>query len=414
MRPILRTLPPAGAPIALRAVVASAIPGWKSDGQQCDRTGRLRTSLAGSLVRRTGFTNWVGVSSGRAALTVSLMALSRLRPGCHEVVLPAYTSYSVAAAVVRAGMRLRLCDIEPETLGLSPKRLEQLVTPETLAVVSNHLYGIPCRQRQIADVAARHAVPVIEDAAQAMGFHYLRRPEWSPSQAVIFSLSRGKALPAAGGGLIGTNWPELAAESSTVLETVDSHTGRLEAVLEAALMSVFLRPSLYWLPASLPFLKLGRSLYDPTFRIASLNPFQERLAWRLITTLPDLQRIRRHNAQRFRESIATLPNASQFWVIWPQPGHDDMADFLRLPVLARNRLSRDKLLTELSRLRVGASTGYPKPLSQLPELHRYLVGAADCPTARDIAGQLFTLPTHVWVTDRVREDIMGVLAQCTL
>jgi dTDP-4-amino-4,6-dideoxygalactose transaminase len=385
--------------------------------------------LAELLASRTEMDNWIGLSSGRAALTVSLLALGRLRPGCHEVVVPAYTSYSVAAAVVRAGFRLRCCDIDSETLGLSPKDLERILSPDTLAVVSHHLYGIPCRQREIMTAAADHAVPVIEDAAQAMGLHCLSRPAWPAAHALIFSLSRGKSLPAAGGGLIGTNWEQLARECRRVVAMMTSEDGKgpllgrmrsistmvggLRAVVETGLLSLFIHPSLYWLPASLPQLRLGASIFDATFPLGPLTGFQERLAARLLPKLGTLQEQRRHTAVQLREGIATLPSGDRFWVFWPQDDDVARADFLRLPVLVRHQHLRDRMVAELAARGLGAISGYPQALMDLPELRGHMAASTDCPVARRMSEQLFTLPTHRWVTNGVHDEILGVLDQCS-
>jgi perosamine synthetase len=398
-----RRLPPAGAPIPLRSVMLSAMPPRRST-----------SNMAELLTSSTGLGHWIGLNSGRGALTVSLLALGKLRPGCQEVVVPAYTSYSVAAAVVRAGFRLHPCDIDPETLGLSPKHLERVLSPDTLAVLSHHLYGIPSRQREIMTIATDHAVPVIEDAAQAMALHCVTRPAWPTAHVLIFSLSRGKSLPAAGGGLIGTQWEQLANECRRVVRMLapEPRSSGVRRILEAGLLSAFIHPSLYWLPASLPQLKLGASIYDPGFPLGPLTGFQERLALRLLPELGTLQERRRHTALRLREGIASLPAGDRFWVLWPMDDDVAQADFLRLPVLVRHRRVRDCLVSALDRRGLGAISGYPNAVTDLPALKGHMVASPDCPVARRMGEQLFTLPTHSWVTDEVHDEILEVLDQC--
>ena len=182
-----RVLPPVGATIPHGAVLGSLSDSlFTALGVAASSSGLPRV-----MRERTGISQWVLTNSGRSALAACLMSLRAMNPGRDEVVVPAYTSFSVPAAVVRAGLRVSLCDIEDETLGLSPKQLEQVLSPRTLCVIANHLYGVPCRIKAACEVAREHVIPVIEDAAQAMGLRCEGRPGGSWGDAAIFT----KCLP---------------------------------------------------------------------------------------------------------------------------------------------------------------------------------------------------------------------------
>src|SRR5205807_500594 len=115
-----RRLPPAGGPISYRAIFSSMRQSVKAaitDHSRYQSGCALCDALSQRLTVGIGPQHWVLTNSGRSALSLILMALRARRPQCNEVVIPAYTSYSVPAAVVRAGLRVRLCDIEPQTLG---------------------------------------------------------------------------------------------------------------------------------------------------------------------------------------------------------------------------------------------------------------------------------------------------------
>lgn len=269
-------------------------------------------------------------------------------------------------------------------------------------------------------VAADHAVPVVEDAAQGMGLHCLSRPSWPTAQALIFSLSRGKSLPAAGGGLIGTDWDELAIQCRRVERMMFAETKPVacltgvRSIIESTLSSLFIHPSLYWVPAAIPQLKLGASIYDPSFPISPLTDFQQRLATRLLPRLGTLREGRRRTARRLCDGIASLRSCEQFWVVWPeQENASQSAEFLRLPILMRQQSQRDRVVSELGRLGLGVSAGYPEALCDLLELRDHLAVEADCPVARQISRQLFTLPTHCWVTNRIHGEILEVLDRCS-
>ena len=277
-RRTVRVLPPVGAPIPYRAVARSLV--------GCVRVAETMERLGHALTQSFGLRHWLFLSSGRAALSAALLALKEQRPGRDEVILPAYTSYSVPAAVARAGLTLRLCDIERETLGVAPDAVEAAINPRTLCVLADHLYGLPARLDAVCDVARSKGVPVIEDAAQAMGIRCGNKWGGTIGDLGVFSASRGKILPGAGGGLIGTNDGRLAGACRRQIPAAGVVRWRDAGhALESFFMASFMPPSRYWLPASLPFLKLGRSSYDPSFPIADMSGFQAALLEQLFPSL---------------------------------------------------------------------------------------------------------------------------------
>jgi dTDP-4-amino-4,6-dideoxygalactose transaminase len=338
------------------------------------------------------------------------MALRRRRPQSNEVIIPAYTSYSVPAAVVRAGLRIKLCDIEPRTLGLDPGVLGRTITDRTLCVVPHHLFGLPSRIREICDVAAAAGVPVVEDAAQGLGICCDGRNGGMFGQASVFSISRGKNIPGAGGGLIGLHDEELTDACRTLLksgpENGDQSVG-LQGSIEALLMAWFIRPSWYWLPASFPFLQLGASWFDPAFPVSPMTRFQEALLAHLLPNARILQEGREQTAIRLREAL----KETKVEVLWPR--ECDKGAYLRLPVLIPTPDVKGRLLAELRRQGLGSTEGYPLPLSKVSTLHTFLSEVdQEYPVADEVSRRLITLPTHVWVTDRDIADMAKAVATC--
>lgn len=405
-----RVLAPAGGPIAHHAVLASL-------GKSIVEAVRGATNsedLCRQLTDLTTVKKWLFTNSGRSALSLVLMTLRALHPDRDEVIVPAYTSYSVPAAVVRAGLRVRLCDIEAETLGLCPFELEGRITPRTLCVVPNHLFGIPCRIDAICEIARERGVPVIEDAAQAMGILCQGRPAGSFGRVAIFSSSRGKCLPASGGGMVGTNDEELIEACRKRLDAVGLGARRRigwRSAIEAELMAVFIRPWCYWLPTSLPFLKLGQSVYDPTFPIAPMSLFQRALIGRLLPGLAALRQGRQRHARRLRDALDEAIERRKVSLLWPKDG--DEGGFLRLPVLICDEEKRNAVLQTLTRFGLGATAGYPLPLSKVLGLRPYLTDSdRPVPTADRISRRLLTLPTHPWVSDQDRRRMVDVVMKC--
>jgi perosamine synthetase len=401
----LRTLPPAGGPIPYGAVLSSLRQGLRRSGLPSDAD-----MLARQLTAGIGPQRWVLTNSGRSALSLVLMTLRTRRPQSDEVIIPAYTSYSVPASVVRAGLRVKLCDIEPRTLGLDPEVLARTITDRTLCVVPHHLFGLPSRIREICDVAAAAGVPVVEDAAQGLGICCEGRNGGMFGQASIFSMSRGKNIPGAGGGLIGLHDEELTDACRTMLRSrprnAEQSTG-LQGAIEALLMAWFVRPSWYWLPASLPFLQLGASRFDPAFTVSPMTRFQQALLANLLPNARILQEGRQERAIRLRQAL----RETKVEVLWPREG--DTGAYLRLPVLVPTPELKCRLLAELRRQGLGSTEGYPLPLSKVCTLSAFLSETdQEYPVADEVSRRLITLPTHVWVTDRDIADMTKAVATC--
>jgi dTDP-4-amino-4,6-dideoxygalactose transaminase len=140
----------------------------------------------------------VGVANGLDALHLTLRALD-IGPG-DEVIVPAHTFIATWLTVSYAGATPVAVDVDPFTYNLDAAAVEAAVTARTRAIVPVHLYGQPAEMDAIGDVARRHGLALIEDAAQAHGARYRGRPAGSLGDAAAFSFYPGKNLGAFGDG----------------------------------------------------------------------------------------------------------------------------------------------------------------------------------------------------------------------
>jgi dTDP-4-amino-4,6-dideoxygalactose transaminase len=146
----------------------------------------------------------VGVSSGTDALLCSLMALD-IGPG-DEVITTPFTFFATAGSIVRVGARPVFVDIDPRTYNINPDEVERAITAKTKAIMPVHLFGQMCEMDALMQVARRHGLYVIEDAAQSITATYKGRKAGSIGTVGCFSFFPSKNLGGAGdGGMIVTN-----------------------------------------------------------------------------------------------------------------------------------------------------------------------------------------------------------------
>ena len=167
------------------------------------------SALEESVAAYSGCAHGVGVSSGTDALLVGLMALG-VGPG-DEVITTPYTFVATGMAVARVGARAVLVDIEPLGYGLEVSRVEAAITPRTKALVPVHLYGQMGHVAELAEIAARRGVALVEDAAQAIGAEASGRRAGSFGALGCLSFFPSKNLGGFGdGGMVVTNDARLA------------------------------------------------------------------------------------------------------------------------------------------------------------------------------------------------------------
>ena len=164
------------------------------------------------MARMLGVRHAVSVSSGTDALLLALMALD-IRAG-DEVVTSTYSFFATAGAIARLGAKPVLVDIDETSFNLDPEGVAAALTPRTKAIIPVHLFGLSADMDPILDVAARAYIPVVEDAAQAIGASYKSRLLGGLGAAGCFSFFPSKNLGAFGdAGLLTTNDDALAKQA---------------------------------------------------------------------------------------------------------------------------------------------------------------------------------------------------------
>ena len=183
---------------------------------------RQLSQLAGSYVEdfEVEFARYVGakyavaVNSGTTALSLALAA-ARIGTG-DEVIVPPYTFVATANGVLQQNAIPIFSDVDPETFNMDAEKLESKISDKTRAIMPVHMFGQPCDMNPILDVAGKHDLMVIEDAAQAAGAEYKGKKTGTIGQIGCFSFYLNKNITTAEGGMIVTNDEQIATRAASI------------------------------------------------------------------------------------------------------------------------------------------------------------------------------------------------------
>jgi len=369
---------PVRSPLPLGAIVAG-VPGLWADGrgpaERLERTLRDRFAARAALL----------LDGGTSALAVALRGAAA-EAGGRPAALPAYGCFDIATAALGAGVRALLYDTDPATLGPEPASFGRALGADPSAIVLAHLYGVPVDLPRFAGMASRERTVVIEDAAQGSGAWLGERRLGSFGDLSVLSFGRGKGVTGGGGGAL----LAFTDRGVSILEAAraglsDGGAGLRELVMLKA-QWLLGRPGVYRLPASLPFLKLGETVYRAPHPARGIARTSVRVLGRTWGLADAEAGVRRRNAERLLRGAgpALRPIAAP---------RDARPGWLRLPVLLGPRARGSRVFAEARAL--GIVPGYPIALSELAELRGAWVNRDErLDGARRLAAELVTLPTH--------------------
>jgi len=390
---IHRTVPPTAAPLSF-GVLWHGLVGIFLGNQYLKRLEREVKEYFG--VRYVFF-----VASGTAGLYLILQALKTISHK-QEVVIPAYNCFSVPSAIVKAGLKVSLCDVNPETLDFDYRSLKETINEETLCVIPNHLFGIPSDMGHLTRLCKDKGVFLIEDSAQAMGGKYNGRMLGTMGSAGVFSLSRGKNLTCGSGGIVVTNLAPIANAIERQYAKLASpnlaHT--INEFLQVAAMSLFVHPNLYWLPAGLPFLRLGKTTFLKEFPVARFSGMKAGLLFRWQERLERSNRNRAGTADYYCRLLSFRYN-------------DAPIPYLRLPFITRTAKMRHWIESKSRKLGLGVGPMYPTAINEIAELRSEFNGKS-FPGAMELGKRLITIPTHHLLSEKDKKAIAELFRELSI
>lgn len=341
--------------------------------------GKNVEACEASIAAYSGSRFGCGVSSGTDALVIALMA-ENVGPG-DEIITTPYTFFATAGSIARLGAKPVFVDICPESFNICPKKIEAAITPRTKGIIPVHLYGQMSDMKPIMEIARRHKLFVIEDAAQAIGSESELGKAGSIGDYGCFSFFPSKNLGGAGdGGMVITN-DEKRIEKLRVLRNHGSKPKyyhkliggnfRLDAI-QAAVVNVKL-PHLNGWSASR---QRNAVRYDRLFAQAGLTPGK--------VTTP------KH------------PYTSE------TAGKGDLRHiFNQYCILVENR---DGLLEHFKAAGIGSEVYYPVPM-HMQECFAYLgYKKGDMPNSEAAAARSLALPIFPELTDAQAAEVVNAIA----
>ena len=313
----------------------------------------------------TGAREAVAVNSGTSALHVALIAAG-VGSGDEVITVP-FTFVATVAAIEYAGATPVLVDIDPDYYTMDPGALARAITPRTKAIMPVHLFGQPADMDPILDVARRHRLVVIEDAAQAHGAEDKGRRVGSIGDIGCFSFYPGKNLGAYGeGGAAVTNHPQYAdtmrllrnwGEKTRYEHAIKGFNYRMEAI-QGAILGVKLRRLEQWTEAR----RTRAGLYE----------------------------------RQLAGTAARTPKAR--------------ADVRHVYHVYAVRLAqRDAWRARLQEMGIQTGVHYPIPVHLQPAYRNLGYGAGDFPVAEAVAREVLSLPMFPEMTDVQIEEVSSVV-----
>jgi|SRR5438093_1542873 len=347
--------------------------------------GRLHGPEVAEFERRFaamhGCKHGIAVVNGTVSLRIALLAAG-IRAD-DEVIVPPYTFFSTASAVVEANAVPVFADIDLNTFNIDPVAIEAVVTPRTRAIIPVHFAGQPADMDLIMAIASKHKLVVIEDAAHAHGASYKNRSAGSIGHMGSFSFQSSKNLTAGEGGIIITNDDALAESCRSI-----QNCGRI--------------PKGVW---------YEHHVISGNYR---LSEFQGAILNAQLTRLEAQTRTRDRNGAYFASRVTKLPG------IYPQQRSADCTRhsyhlfMMRLDAEAFGS-ARASAIRALQAEGIPCSAGYGYPLHQQPFFRNkafgpYLPNASvdysqvSCPNSDRICGEAIWLEQNIFLGPRKDMD----------
>jgi dTDP-4-amino-4,6-dideoxygalactose transaminase len=338
----------------LRACLAS---GWVTQGPMTQKFEEL-------IAKRHDVRHALATTSCTAALHLATMALG-LRAG-DEVVVPAFTWVTSAHCAEYVGAKATFADVDLATYNLDPAALEAAITPRTRAVVAVHLFGLAAPMNEIREIASRHGIAIIEDAACAIGTSYRGQPVGGLGDIGCFSFHPRKVVTTGEGGAVTTNNDAIAE----IVSSVRNHGAGGQRIVDDEGVGP-------WTMAN----------YDRIGYNLRLSDIQASVGVAQMAKLDVLLEERRGLAATYRKCLSEIPD-----VVLPteDAGHSYQSFVVRIPDGGRKR--RNAVMAALAERRIQTRPGTHAAPALGYYRNKYAIDPDQFPNAIRAENTTVTLP----------------------
>ena len=307
----------------------------------------------------------IGVSSGTDALLISLMALG-VEPG-DEVITTPFTFFATAGSVMRVGAKPVFVDVDPDSFNIDPSAIEEKITEKTKAIIPVHLFGQIADMNAVTEIARRHRLAVIEDAAQAIGASNGGTTAGNFGDCGCFSFYPTKNLGCFGdGGLVTTNCED-TAEKIKILRNHGQDPVYFYKVIGG------------------------------NFRLDGIQGAVLNVKLKYLDSWNDK---RRHNAALYDGLFADSP------VKTPRIEEDNVSIYHQYTVTVPERDTLQKFLADN---RIGSAVFYPKPLHLQDCFAELGYKQGDLPIAERLCSEVLSLPVYPELSPEQIEYVAGIV-----
>jgi dTDP-4-amino-4,6-dideoxygalactose transaminase len=341
--------------------------------------GNYTKACAKLIEDRFGVCKVLMTPSCTAALEVAAL-LCGLQPD-DEVILPSYTFVSTANAIVLCGAKPVFVDIRPDTMNLDETLIERAVTSRTRAIMPVHYGGVSCDMKAIMDIAARHGLMVIEDAAQGVNGSYRGLALGSIGHLGCYSFHETKNLVCGEGGALCVNDPELVERAEIIREKGTNRSRFLRGQVD-----------------KYTWVDIGGSHLPSELAMAFL--------YGQLEEMDEIQTLRRRICDRYLELLQ--PFADEGVLELPVIPENCDSNYHMFKIMTNTAETRDELLTHLRSNGIGATFHYV-PLHTSPMGAKFGYAAGDLPVTEELHARLIRLPLYGDMTMSEQDRVVDVL-----
>ena len=326
-------------------------------------SGKYVEEFENEFARYVGVKEAIAVNSGTAAIHLPLESLN-LNAG--EVITTSFTFAATSNVIVLQNMKPVFVDIEPETYNIDPKKIEAAITTKTKAIMPIHYGGQCAEMDEINEIAGKHNIHVIEDAAPALGGIYKNRKAGTLSKISGFSFFPDKSITTGEGGMVTTNDNDLA-EKCRILRK----NGASKRYYHDYIGWNFRMPD--------PNAALGKSQLKRIEKIIKLK---------------------NEKADYYREKLQNIDG-----IIPPLVKNYNRHTFMLYSILTKNNSQRQKIIAELNKKGIETRINFPPVHLQPVYAKRFNFKVGLLPVTEDIANRILGLPIFIKMTNE-QQDII--------